>query len=149
MSVSMESVSIVCDEPMLAAAMPLANRKVGELLARMLGECRKLRERGLVPGCPQSVVVALLGDREMAALNRASLGLKGPTNILSFPDEENAELALCVPQLLREALLYGQANEAHLVRLLAHGMAHVCGLDHGVGMDRAQEMLELVGLELL
>lgn len=146
---STNSISIVCDEPALVAAMPLPSREAGRILLRMLEECRRLREDTLVPHAPGSIVLALLGDGEMASLNKASLGLKGPTNILSFPEEEEAELALCVPQLLREALLYGQKADVHLVRLLAHGMAHVCGLDHGDEMDRAQGALEQAGLELL
>ena len=59
--------------------------------------------------------------------------------------EGTAELALDVAQLLREAILYGQTPVEHLVRLLAHGLAHVCGLDHGEHMWRCQEEIESAG----
>jgi len=92
----------------------------------------------------------LTDDREIASLNAAFLGCSGPTNILSFPAvdgseddpdpsaEEEAvylgELALSVDALGRETDLYGQEPTAHLVRLLAHGLLHLAGFDHGEEM---------------
>ncbi|MEZ7196345.1 rRNA maturation RNase YbeY [Pseudodesulfovibrio karagichevae] len=99
----------------------------------------------------------LVDDREIARLNREFLGCSGPTNILSFPahdeaDAEDAEeteygaggevgepgdqtflgeLALSVDALARETDLYGQLPLEHLARLLAHGLLHLAGFDHG------------------
>lgn len=77
-------------------------------------------------------------DRESARLNGRHLGLAGPTNILSFPGGEEGgpgSLVLSAPALRRECLLYGQDGEEHLVRLLAHGLVHLLGHDHGALMD--------------
>lgn len=41
--------------------------------------------------------------------------------------------------LARECILYGQEPGRHALRLLAHGMAHLAGLDHGPDMDRRCE----------
>jgi probable rRNA maturation factor len=96
----------------------------------------------------------LVDDREIARLNREFLGCTGPTNILSFPahDESDGEepedgaggevgdpgeraflgeLALSVEALARETDLYGQLPLEHLARLLAHGLLHLAGFDHG------------------
>ncbi|WP_316899767.1 rRNA maturation RNase YbeY [Pseudodesulfovibrio indicus] len=86
----------------------------------------------------------LVDDREIARLNREFLGCTGPTNILSFPahdpddpelpageDEFLGELALSVDTLARETDLYGQTPLEHLARLLAHGLLHLAGFDHG------------------
>ncbi|WP_319584488.1 rRNA maturation RNase YbeY [uncultured Pseudodesulfovibrio sp.] len=89
----------------------------------------------------------LVDDREIARLNSEFLGCTGPTNILSFPaheaDEAYAEvgdpgdhvflgeLALSVDALVRETDLYGQLPLEHLARLLAHGLLHLAGFDHG------------------
>ncbi|AMK11393.1 rRNA maturation RNase YbeY [Pseudodesulfovibrio indicus] len=86
----------------------------------------------------------LVDDREIARLNREFLGCTGPTNILSFPahdpddpelpGDEGAflgELALSVDTLARETDLYGQTPLEHLARLLAHGLLHLAGFDHG------------------
>ena len=76
------------------------------------------------------------------------MGCHGPTNVLSFPlDESLAEtgdddapvqlggLVLSVDALHREALLYGQDVREHCLRLLAHGLGHLAGYDHGPEMD--------------
>lgn len=76
----------------------------------------------------------LTDDARIARLNRTFLGLPGPTNVLSFPDEAGpglGQVALSVDAVEREALLYGQDPVEHLVRLLAHGLLHLSGLDHG------------------
>lgn len=84
----------------------------------------------------------LVGDAGMAALNEAARGLPGPTNVLSFPSGEEprkgaflGDLVLSVETLAREAYLYGQEPTEHTARLLAHGLLHLAGLDHGETMD--------------
>jgi probable rRNA maturation factor len=87
----------------------------------------------------------VVGDAEIAALNRDYLGLPGPTNVLSFPAEDPrrpeylGEMAISVDTVAREAFLYGQAPTTHLARLLAHGFLHLAGLDHGPVMEALTE----------
>lgn len=99
--------------------------------------------------------LTLVDDREIARLNREFMGCPGPTNILSFPASERSEpdigpdsgnaaeylgeLALSVDTLAREAHLYGQPPLVHLARLLAHGILHLAGHDHGEAMDALTE----------
>ncbi len=87
----------------------------------------------------------LVRDGEMAAYNQTYMGCHGPTNILSFPLEEQpcdsaevtnlGSLVLSVDMLHREARLYGQNLETHCLRLIAHGLGHLAGFDHGPEMD--------------
>ncbi|MCH5277409.1 MAG: rRNA maturation RNase YbeY [Desulfovibrionaceae bacterium] len=95
---------------------------------------------------PPAVELVLMRDGGIAALNRAHLGCTGPTNILSFPDSADAgrlgSLALSVDSLRRECRLYGQSPAEYARRLLAHGLAHLCGYDHGPLMDAACAELE-------
>ncbi len=51
-------------------------------------------------------------------------------------------MALSIDTLLRECLLYGQDPVEHTVRLLAHGLAHLTGLDHGPELDRLAALFE-------
>ncbi|MDR1686790.1 MAG: rRNA maturation RNAse YbeY [Desulfovibrio sp.] len=51
-------------------------------------------------------------------------------------------LALSVDTLEREAFLYGQEAAAYCIRLLAHGLAHLAGHDHGPAMRELEERLE-------
>lgn len=110
---------------------PLLGRPGYEgLLAAMLAA---LEAEGA--GAPELLIT---DDGESARLNARHLGLAGPTNILSFSDGEDGRpgsLALSGPALRRECLLYGQDGEEHLVRLLAHGLVHLLGHDHGARMD--------------
>ncbi len=96
----------------------------------------------------------LVGDADMARRNAEFMGCVGPTNVLSFPageqgvagEEDEAgqepwlgELVLSVDTLEREAFLYGQPPREHLVRLLAHGVLHLAGHDHGELMEALTE----------
>lgn len=87
----------------------------------------------------------VVGDAEMAALNRDYLGLTGPTNVLSFPAEDPdrpdylGEMAVSCDTVAREAFLYGQDPADHLARLLAHGFLHLAGFDHGPDMEALTE----------
>jgi probable rRNA maturation factor len=91
------------------------------------------------------VDLALVDDAGMADLNGRFLGLPGPTNVLAFPalepgsgeeaSEEAGQLALNLHAVPREAHLYGQDPDRHLVRLLAHGLLHLAGFDHSGHMD--------------
>ena len=105
--------------------------------ARLVG--RLLRAFGLAG----SVEIRFVDDREIGRLNGEFLGLVGPTNVLSFEGGEGeylGEIALSVDTLMREAVLYGQEVGTHLVRLLAHGLLHLAGYEHGEEMDALTDM---------
>jgi probable rRNA maturation factor len=135
-------------DPRVAWKLPFAAPELREILAAML----------TAAGCDGCrLELAVLDDAAMAALQEQSLGRQGPTNILSFPAgdalrdfaAEDAPpspalgwLALSADTLLRECFLYGQGPEEHAIRLLAHGLAHLTGLDHGPDMDALCARLE-------
>ena len=90
--------------------------------------------------------LALMTDEEISALNQQYLNCSGPTNILSFPapkghasvagtPETLGWMALSVDALRREAVIYRQDLTEYSLSLLAHGLAHLCGYEHGEDMD--------------
>ena len=83
------------------------------------------------------VELYLLDDAAMARANAQHLGCIGPTNVLSFPGANGmpGTLLLSLDTLERECFFYGQEPRRHLIRLLAHGMGHLAGLDHGPEME--------------
>ena len=86
----------------------------------------------------EDLELVVVNDLEMERLNREFSGCVGPTNVLSFPLEDGSGLGVVVlslDTLWREALLYGQDSAEHGLRLLAHGVFHLCGLPHGDAMD--------------
>lgn len=123
----------VIRETRLDPRFPLSRRELGELVSLIL---ESLGLEG------DSLEIKLVDDRAMTVLNREFMGCVGPTNVLSFPAEEEAEeggthlgsLALSVDTLTRECDLYGQHPVLHLARLLAHGILHLAGYDHGEAM---------------
>lgn len=98
----------------------------------------------------------LCGDREISGLNREFLGLPGPTNVLSFPNQESSgqgkelsgQICISLPAVYREAILYGQQARIHMLRLLLHGILHLADHPHGEEMQGLTEQgLQLFGLQ--
>lgn len=99
-------------------------------------ECMQAKVAQLGYAVP-ALTLHLVDDGDMARCNMRHMGCPGPTNVLSFPGDASlpGQLVLSLPTWRRECLLYGQDAREHLLRLLAHGMAHLAGLDHGPEMD--------------
>ena len=94
---------------------------------------------------PVEIGVRLTGDEEVRALNSEWRGKDKPTNVLSFPLAELAELKDATgdgPELMlgdivlargvceREAAAKAISVEAHATHLLVHGTLHLLGYDH-------------------
>ena len=99
------------------------------------------------------VSILFCDDTQIAVLNETYRGKTGPTDVLSFSQEENpphtpadfyyaGDIVISVPALLRNATEYGFEPHEELARLLVHGLLHLAGYDHE-GDDPAQEMLVL------
>lgn len=133
-------------------ASPLSTYELTHLLRFMLLSC------GLENF---SVDLYVVRDGTMANANQGHMHCQGPTNVLSFPVEPgdfvSQDANLAMPSTLifstdtwkRECLLYGQSPMVHFVRLLAHGLAHLQGYDHGPEMDVICAHMERVGVEHL
>src|SRR4051794_22139937 len=80
--------------------------------------------------------VVLVGDRLMAELHQRFMGLPGPTDVLTFPLDEDrrgrvtsGEVVLCVPEARRRAREHGVSVQQELLLYALHGMLHLCGFD--------------------
>lgn len=87
------------------------------------------------------VSITLLGDDEIAGLNRQYLSHEGPTDVISFPLYEDPEpvlgdIYIGVAQAAREARKRRIALADELLRLAVHGVLHVLGHDHPEGEER-------------
>ncbi len=128
----------------LAWKCPFSRRELLVVLEAMRASCGL----GEVP-----VDLILADDAFISAVNAERLGCAGPTNVLSFPPAPGfgpsggrALLLLSVDTLERECLLYGQDPKEHTLRLVAHGLAHVGGLDHGPALDALQQAAMAAGM---
>ena len=113
------------------------------LAARAAGSA--LAEAGVQGG----LAILLADDARLAELNAAFRSKAGPTNVLSFPAPENpdgwlGDVALAFGTCVREAEAQGKPLEHHLQHLVAHGVLHLVGYDHGTDAEAA----EMEGLEV-
>jgi len=114
----------------------------------------------------RGISLYLTNDGEIQKLNKEFRGKDCPTDILSWAYDDNdlgmdlaqtgdsaseklaGELIVSVERVLQQAVEYGWDFETELIRLLAHGCAHLAGLDHESSAKEGREMLE-VEIELL
>ena len=110
--------------------------------------------------------ILFTSDDEVHALNKEWRGKDKPTNVLSFPMLERADLltlgkdgppemlgdiALAYETCAREAEEKGVALSAHAAHLIVHGLLHLAGHDHETSTADAEamEQLEIRALALI
>ncbi|MGD2113329.1 MAG: rRNA maturation RNase YbeY [Gammaproteobacteria bacterium] len=95
---------------------------------------------------PAELVVRIVDEAEITALNRRYRGKDGPTNVLSFPCEGIAgvpsdllgDVLICAPVVAAEAARQGKPLAAHWAHLVIHGVLHLLGYDHQQAADAAR-----------
>ena len=109
----------------------------------------------------RGISVLITNDAEIQKLNKQFRKNDRPTDILSWSydvgegeiagpelndsQEENiaGELAVSAERVSKQAFENGWDFETELIRLLAHGCAHLAGWDHEESGKQEREMLEL------
>ncbi len=95
-------------------------------------------------GLDKGVEIKLTNDREIERLNSEFLNIQAPTNVLSFPAEEEdflGSICVSVDTIMREAFLYDQDIKEYFLRMLIHGMLHLMGYEHGDEMFEYTDIL--------
>ncbi|MFZ5912923.1 MAG: rRNA maturation RNase YbeY [Pseudomonadota bacterium] len=95
--------------------------------------------------------LVLADDAFVRDLNRNYRNIDKPTNVLSFPAEDEdaigprllGDVVLAFETLLREAAAEGKPALDHLAHLVVHGTLHLLGFDH----EEAQEAENMEALE--
>lgn len=135
--INSENVSVLDEEAV--HLLPFSKEELRALLCRML-------KGASLPSA--TLELLCVRDGTMAQLNQQHMGRNGPTNILSFPSGETVQegaflgsLVLSADTLLREAQLYRVPGRRYCLDLLAHGLAHLAGFEHGPQMDRFAHLL--------
>jgi probable rRNA maturation factor len=101
----------------------------------------------------KEISVKFTSDDEVRTLNASWRGKDKPTNVLSFPMVEEAELASPAEPLLGDIVLArgvcaAEAQdrkipvEDHAAHLVVHGTLHLLGYDHETSEADAEEMEE-------
>jgi probable rRNA maturation factor len=80
------------------------------------------------------LVLRFVGAAEGRELNRRYRGHDRPTNVLTFPYENEpvirADIVVCLPVVQAEALAQRKQSGDHLAHLVVHGVLHAQGHDH-------------------
>ena len=97
--------------------------------------------------------LTFVDDDTIATLNRQWRGIDAPTDVLSFAahdgeviaglEDELGDLVISVPTAMRQAQRLGHPLSTEIAVLTAHGLLHLCGLDHEHGGKEARKMAEL------
>jgi probable rRNA maturation factor len=103
--------------------------------------------------------LALVGDAEMADLHMQFLGIPGPTDVLTFPldqDERGRDIAgeviVCIPEARRQAMLNGNRPEQEVLLYALHGVLHLSGFDDRTPVEfrkmhrKEDEILQKLGI---
>ncbi len=102
------------------------------------------------------VSITAVAEPEMEDLNRRFLGREGPTDVLAFPMDEEAEegyllgdVVICPAYVASKSVEYGVGEGMELGFVAAHGVLHLLGYrdddeEGALEMDRRQR--EVLGL---
>ena len=98
------------------------------------------------------LTIRITGDELLQELNRTHRGIDAPTDVLSFPAEDDdfppgedgesesylGDIAISVPAVHRNAQLTGTPPDRELRHLVTHGVLHLLGYDHDSDEDEAR-----------
>ena len=86
--------------------------------------------------------LVLVGDAVMSRLHKEYMNVDGPTDVLTFPIDENArgqvvagEVFVCVPEARRQSKARGTPLASEVLLYSLHGMLHLCGFDDRTERD--------------
>ncbi len=83
-----------------------------------------------------SLSIIISDDGMLQQLNRDSLGIDEPTDVLAYDlseeskDEIEGEIYISLDRVDVQAAEHSVEPETELLRLVVHGILHLCGMDH-------------------
>lgn len=99
---------------------------------------KEMKEKILGKG--YSLTVAFCSPKESQDRNKMYRDKDYATNILSFPIEKNeGEIYICLSVVRKDAKKFSMSYHQFLHLLLAHGMLHLKGYDHGSTMEMLEQ----------
>jgi probable rRNA maturation factor len=93
------------------------------------------------------LTIVLTDDAQLHELNRDYLGVDAPTDVLSFPADEDdpesgvrylGDILISIPRAKQQAKATGHPLEAEVQLLVVHGTLHLLGHDHATVREKAR-----------
>jgi probable rRNA maturation factor len=138
-SVMTPEIDILMKEPRWKTALPGVEDLVTRALETALSHLKASRT--------YEISVVLTDDAEIRTLNAQWRGKDKPTNVLSFPQDEETllgDIILALGVIEREAAEQAKPLADHTAHLTIHGLLHLLGYDH----EDEAEAGEMEGLEI-
>ena len=112
----------------------------------------KMSLKGLRKSAELTVRIVNIG--EGTKLNERWRNGKGPTNVLAFPANSQAQapallgdIVICAPVVRKEALRQSKDLTAHWAHMVVHGVLHLLGFDHD--QKRTAAIMESTEIRIL
>ena len=96
--------------------------------------------------------IVFIDDKFMHELNMKYRGIDRTTDVLSFAFEDNnnicynirqlGEIYVSIPKMQEQAKEYGHSEKRELAFLVVHGLLHLLGYDHTLGIEEEKVMFE-------
>ena len=96
--------------------------------------------------------IVFIDDEKMHELNKNYRGIDRTTDVLSFAFEDNnkicynirqlGEIYVSIPKMQEQAKEYGHSEKRELAFLVVHGLLHLLGYDHTLGIEEEKVMFE-------
>jgi probable rRNA maturation factor len=96
--------------------------------------------------------IVFIDDEKMHELNKNYRGIDRTTDVLSFAFEDNnkicynirqlGEIYVSIPKMVSQAKEYGHSEKRELAFLVVHGLLHLLGYDHTLGIEEEKVMFE-------
>ena len=96
--------------------------------------------------------IVFINDEKMHELNKNYRGIDRTTDVLSFAFEDNnkicynirqlGEIYVSIPKMISQAREYGHSEKRELAFLVVHGLLHLLGYDHTLGIEEEKVMFE-------
>lgn len=96
--------------------------------------------------------IVFIDDEHMHELNKNYRGIDRTTDVLSFAFEDNnkicynirqlGEIYVSIPKMKAQAKEYGHSQKRELAFLVVHGLLHLLGYDHTLGVEEEKVMFE-------
>ncbi|HVS79454.1 MAG TPA: rRNA maturation RNase YbeY [Candidatus Paceibacterota bacterium] len=93
-------------------------------------------------GKKYSLSIVFCGEKRMRTLNHTHRRIDKPTDILSFPlDEESGEIFISIKNSRKMMRDFGRELDNFIGFLFIHGLIHLKGFDHGSRMEAEEVKL--------
>lgn len=94
--------------------------------------------------------IIFIDDDFMQTLNKKYRNINRTTDVLSFAFEDNdkicynirqlGQIFISIPKMQEQAKDYGHSEKRELAFLVVHGLLHLLGYDHTLGIQEEKEM---------